>query len=192
VIPPQYEEASYFSGGRALVKLNGKYGFIDAAGKLVIPATYDEASEFSSGLAAVRVGVKWAFVDKDGKPVGPTKFDWNIGSICGDWNAHEGLRKIVVGGKYGFMDDKGAVVIAPQYECAMGFDEGLAPVKQGGQWGFIDKTGKLVVPFKYFRVDLGFDRGFAYVTVKLPGTGGWLKGFIDRQGNEFFEGPGVP
>ncbi len=56
VIPFKYDEAKSFSEGLALVKLNGKWGFIDKTGKEVgIPlGKYDNVMSFSEGLAAVR------------------------------------------------------------------------------------------------------------------------------------------
>jgi hypothetical protein len=47
------------------------------------------------------------------------------------------------GGKYGFINRRGAVVLEPQYDYAADFIDGLAKVQSDGRWGFIDVTGKL-------------------------------------------------
>ena len=53
VIPPSFfEEARSFSDGRALIKLNGFYGYIDRQGNLAIRPKYVRAASFSEGLAA--------------------------------------------------------------------------------------------------------------------------------------------
>ena len=51
VIPAKYGVADYFIEGLALVKLNGKWGYINKSGKEVIPLQYDYAGAFSKGLA---------------------------------------------------------------------------------------------------------------------------------------------
>lgn len=59
------------------------------------------------------------------------------------------LYCIKQGGKYGYIDARGNVVIKPQFVQAFGFSEGLAAVKvQDGtrlKWGYIDTTGKVII-----------------------------------------------
>ncbi len=40
--------------GLAAVRLGGKWGFVNEAGKEVVPCRYDEVRDFEGGLAAVR------------------------------------------------------------------------------------------------------------------------------------------
>ena len=47
--------------------------------------------------------------------------------------------------RYGYIDNKGEVSIAAQFDDAGQFSENLAWVKIGGQIGFINKKGKIVV-----------------------------------------------
>ena len=55
VIEPQYEDASFFRYGRALVKdENGKNGFIDRSGRVFIPCVFARAWSFGEGLSAVK------------------------------------------------------------------------------------------------------------------------------------------
>ena len=51
---------------------------------------------------------------------------------------------IQVGGLYGYIDNKGTIIINPQFDEACPFSEGLASVEIGDKWGYIDKTGKYV------------------------------------------------
>jgi len=58
-------------GLRAFKQLNpsgfgGKWGYIDANGKVVIPARYDECRSFSEGYALVREDRELYFIDKNG------------------------------------------------------------------------------------------------------------------------------
>jgi hypothetical protein len=53
VIDPLWlEEANPFSAGRARVRLNGQYGFLDTTGRFAIPPRYLRAGDFHEGLAA--------------------------------------------------------------------------------------------------------------------------------------------
>ena len=54
---PEYAEAYAFSGGVAVVKLNGRYGVVDTQGNLIIPAVFDEISDMDgSGITAYKRG----------------------------------------------------------------------------------------------------------------------------------------
>jgi hypothetical protein len=53
-------------------------------------------------------------------------------------------------GKYGFINDKGKVVITPQYQEVGNFKEGLVYVKKNGKAGFVDKKGKVVIKLTYY------------------------------------------
>ena len=66
----KYDDAYNFSEGLALVKLNGKYGYIDKQGNEVIPLKYDYANNFLEGLALVRLNGKYGYIDKQGNSKG--------------------------------------------------------------------------------------------------------------------------
>ncbi len=57
---------------------------------------------------------------------------------------HENLASALKGNKYGFINDKGNVVIPFEYDEASPFWSGKAKVKQNGKSFYIDKTGKVV------------------------------------------------
>jgi hypothetical protein len=59
------------------------------------------------------------------------------------------LFPIVKGGKWGYMDEKGKVVIEPQYDGAGDFSEGLAWVGRGLLRGYINPKGEMVIKPKY-------------------------------------------
>lgn len=76
VIPATYELAYPFYDGRAAVRQNNLWGFIDAAGKLVIPYQYTFIKDyrFKKGLAAVKKGDGYGVIDITGKTVLPFSF----------------------------------------------------------------------------------------------------------------------
>ena len=106
----------------------------------------------------------------NGRVVIPAKYD----DAC---PFSEGLARVKINGKYGFIDKTGTVVIPAKFDGAWDFSEGLASVKINGKWGFIDKTDTMVIPAK-FDDAWYFSNGKA--RVKLNGR----QFFIDRNGNE--------
>lgn len=76
VIPYDYDEAYDFENGMALVKLGGKWGYIDTNGNWVIYREFDEKFRFSSvGVAKVLQNEKWGLLTKDGDYVFPCEYD---------------------------------------------------------------------------------------------------------------------
>jgi hypothetical protein len=77
VIPPRFEDASFFWGGLAPAKLNNRWGYIDKAGEVVINFQYDSAEAFINGLARVTVRGREAYIDRQGN------FVWKPGQQYG-------------------------------------------------------------------------------------------------------------
>ena len=83
----------------------------------------------------------------------------------------EGLAKVALGNKAGFIDKTGKIIIAPQFyvESGLKFDfggdgfrEGLAAVRINGKVGYIDKRGKLAIPARY-KLGGDFNGGLVFV-----------------------------
>ena len=86
-------------------------------------------------------------------------------------------ENIADGGKYGFMNIKGEVVVGLKYDDMTTFEDGLAYARRGEKYGYLDKEGREVVPFKYS--DLGdFHEGLAYACRNGK------YGYVDKKGNE--------
>lgn len=58
---------------------------------------------------------------------------------------NSGLYRIAQGGKYGYIDTTGKLVINPQFDNAGDFHNGLATIGLGGRYGYIDTTGKIAI-----------------------------------------------
>src|SRR5215471_4324224 len=65
----KYDEAHNFSNGRARIRVDGMYGFLDTGGKLVISMQYNGAEDFDHGLALVQTREGISYIDADGKVV---------------------------------------------------------------------------------------------------------------------------
>ena len=107
---------------------------------------------------------------KDGAVVILAKYDF----AC---DFSEGLAKVKLGSKYGFVDKSGKEVFQLKYDVVGDFSEGLASVFLNGKWGYIDKSGKEVIPLQY---DIAGDFSEGLSAVELYGK--W--GFIDKSGKE--------
>ena len=74
----------------------------------------------------------------------------------------EGLARIKLNGKYGFINTIGEVVIPYSFEEVDSFSDGLAKIKLNDKYGFINKIGETVIPCSF--EDVGwFSKGFALV-----------------------------
>ncbi len=80
---PKPEGISEFSEGLAKVRIDEKYGFIDAESNLVIDTIYTDAENFSEGFAAVSKMVngkeKYGFIDHNGNELTDFKYSWVMG-----------------------------------------------------------------------------------------------------------------
>ncbi|MGI7157691.1 WG repeat-containing protein, partial [Campylobacter coli] len=61
----------------------------------------------------------------------------------------EGLARVGLNGKWGFIDKSGKFVIEPKFDSIWDFSEGLAKVGLNGKYGLIDKSGKIVIEPKF-------------------------------------------
>ena len=93
----------------------------------------------------------------------------------------EGLARVRLGDRIGFIDSSGKVVIPLTFEFAHDFYEGRALVCNGTRCGFVDETGRMVIPAKYGMSPFGpnFRDGFA--VVEYPNG---KSGYIDLMGRE--------
>jgi hypothetical protein len=58
---------------------------------------------------------------------------------------YEGLARVKLEKKWGFIDTTGNVVVKPKYNEVENFKEGLAKVRTGTKWGLVDKSGNEVI-----------------------------------------------
>jgi hypothetical protein len=69
---------------------------------------------------------------------------------------HSGLFPARQNGKYGFIDNTGKMVIAPQFDYAGNFSDGLAKAAVDGKIGFIDKSGRFRVEPQFALSEFNF------------------------------------
>jgi hypothetical protein len=162
----------------ALVRLDSKYGFIDALGHEVVPVIYDDAGYWGNNLVPVNIG-------KYTRPQAPVEAAIDPGPMSSKDSAkHNEQYKIVdievkkeTSGKWGYCNASGALVIPVQFTNTTFFKEGRAGVKINNKWGFIDTKGKVIVKPVYDTVGY-FSQGLAVVAKDKK------YGYINLNGDE--------
>jgi serine/threonine-protein kinase len=176
VIQPQFNFASEFSEGLAVVEIDHKKGYINQSGQIVIQPQFLEAYGFSEGLAAVRIISMWGYgyidkfgyIDKSGQIAIQPHFDRTS-------SFSKGLAAIKIDNNWGYIDQTGRVVIQPQFIEALDFSEELASVKIGTKWGYIDQTGQVIIPME-------FDGAFPFSEGVAAVWSNKKSGYIDQTG----------
>ncbi|MDR2627102.1 MAG: WG repeat-containing protein [Dysgonamonadaceae bacterium] len=145
VINPQFDKATVFRDGVALVRTDGsdRWAYINRKGEFVNEKRYKDASSFSEGLA-------WT-VEDDQAPTainakGDVKF--TLKEAMNVRIFHDGLAAFSNSQSlWGFADKSGKVKIEPKYKRVGDFDEGLCPALDGEtyKWGYINTKGEFAV-----------------------------------------------
>lgn len=165
VVEPRFDNAYPFFGGRAIVKVGKRSGFIDHSGREV-GERFIQVSSFHEGRAFGKGrDFQWRMFDLDGNWITNASFT-GVGSFSEGLAAFSGRNYTK---QAGFINREGKVVLElrglyPHIQ-GYGFRGGLAAVyarrpfywhqfldigKWGKDtWGFIDRNGKQVVPLKY-------------------------------------------
>ena len=136
----QFADAGAFSEGRAAVKVNGKWGYIDEAGNVVIQPSYDFTLRFNEGLSSVQKGGMWGYINKNGEEVVPLKY-----KATGYFN--NGLASVLLGDKWGYVDATNKTVIPFEFDRAdpFGMSEANAGrVTKGDKTFYVDRQGQCV------------------------------------------------
>ena len=117
------------------VKKDGKWGYIDANGKIVIPLEYEEVADFSEGLAPVCKNGKWGYINLKKEVVIPFKF-----ANSKMYSFKNGVaRYCYTGGNSLHSDDvnglinlKGEIIVEPKYKSIEYINGNVAMVSFDG------------------------------------------------------------
>jgi predicted alpha/beta superfamily hydrolase len=176
VIPLIYNNITGIYDNVAIFLLNDKYGIMDISGKILVQPSYGQMARYHNDLFLATLNSQKSIIDKNGNEIVQADKYSSIEFVS------EGLAKVGLNGKYGFIDTVGNEVIPLQYEETDFFEDGLAGITINNKQGFIDKTGKIVIQPKYGYIDgsfengiVGADNSFTY----YPTT------YIDKTGQEY-------
>jgi hypothetical protein len=118
---------------------DGRWGYIDASGKVAVPPRFARAADFSEGLAAVLDGKTFGYVDPTGKlalvPAYPPEKLLHRPFVSG-------RAVVTVGGRDGAIDRDGRLVIPARFLSIEDFSEGHALACDDEECGWIDASGR--------------------------------------------------
>ena len=143
-----------------LFEQNERFGFKDETGKVVIKPMYDDAHEFVGGFAAVNSGAEFKYGP------GPARRD---------------------GGKWGFINQQGQLLVPLNLRWVCEFSDGLAQVADDKGRRFIDTDGKTVIDLGKVSHAGNFREGLApvYLDRSLQKQD-WQTRFINKKGATVF------
>ncbi|MBX9850876.1 MAG: WG repeat-containing protein, partial [Cytophagaceae bacterium] len=160
MVIPKEKYSAYESVNNKYIRvfLNDKSGIIDADGREIIPPVYDKVSNPSEqGIFIVEKDFKYGIIDNNGTII--FKLSNRYERIFG---FKGGFSKILLRGKYGFIDKHGDIYISAQYPEAGDMSDSMVNVIIRDKWGFLDYRETLKVQPYYEEVS-PFKRGIALV-----------------------------
>ncbi|MEO8067840.1 MAG: WG repeat-containing protein [Flavobacteriales bacterium] len=174
-----YQYAEPFSCGRAMVRMNDTYYFIDTLGNLLFDESYDHAESFHHDRALVFNGERKRIIDTEGRVVKDLPYDqvnpyspwcWQVTRIKGDVYLS------------GFVDPDGKETVPLIYDDMLYYDpeENRTRAGIGGKYGYLDAYGQVAIPVQFEYAEI-FNKGKARVA--LNGR----QYFIDHEGKEVEE-----
>lgn len=147
------------------VRLDGKYGFVGADGRLLLdPPSLDSAHGFARGHAGVMTGGKWGIMNTNGRFTVAPKYD----ALRPD---DEGLYAVTLGEENFWIDVRGERRPEPnrgderRKALTCGPDGGTVigrEVESETLWGLADLEGRVLVAPKYRAISC-FENGLAWV-----------------------------
>lgn len=143
----KYSYVDRFWNNRALVKVKGKWGYIDENNVEVIAPQYDDAFPFcKENFAIVKLKDQWCGIDKNGVTILQFEYE-EFEPFYNDYFYGPAFR-IKRRGKYGYIDAYGDVVIPFVYDYIEDFDIGYEViVGLAGKYGVYSvDDGEVISP----------------------------------------------
>lgn len=169
LVRPIYDAISPFYDGVAVVKRDGRWGYINEEGKEIIEMVNGHVYNFSENVGVVSSvdNTVTAIIDTKGamlKPQRKLKIDPRFPVFS------DGLLLVTDGKAWGYMNKNGEMPIPCQYLYAKPFSEGLAGVLRTNEgWFFINASNQVVIPCELNKEKYwvsGFNNGNAFAMYK--------------------------
>ena len=157
VCPAKFDDCERFlKNGTLMVAIKdkkgkAKWGIIDCDGNTLISIQYPKIKRYDEGFTIFKDDRKTAWYDLKDNVVS----NYDFYDIVKDGNLYSFKAR---GGKYGWMNHKGQIVIEPEFDEVTLFgdrDEAFVKMKKRGkEWGTINKKGEWTGRPRYAAVDL--------------------------------------
>lgn len=184
-----YDYAESFSDGLALVRKNGKTGYIDKNGDVVIDFKFSDASSFSNDIAAVVIDGKRGYINKRGefviKPqyLEAQSFNDGLARVYVDlksftFDLPKGFSKNCA---CGYIDINGKFIIKPSYIDGTDYKNGVAIASRDDTVDLIDDKGRVISQISCIKYK-EFSEDFAPVQTVVDNSSSLKWGYIDKSG----------
>lgn len=167
-----------FSEEMAAIEQEDLWGFIDKTGSIIIAPQYSFVHSFQNGVAWVRKDEHTFFINKKGDTVidGWKDCDFSFGN---------GLLAVKNdNGKWGYVDNKGNVIIEPYWDDACTFSNELAAVSQNDKYGYINTQGELLIEPAW---DMAYEFNDSGIAMVIENKDNAKIGFINEKGEYVIE-----
>jgi hypothetical protein len=161
--PRKYDELSEFRSGYAMGKIKGSgtegntYYYINTQLKEEFSINAQQAFPIWENVAVVsRDNKTYELMDNKGH-IFRSLAGIDQLSFCAD-----SRLAVKQGGKWGYINDKGDVIVAPKYDTCESFRKGYGRIRMNGKWGIIDKSGTEIFAPKYDNILQGENGIFIY------------------------------
>ncbi len=181
IIKCQYESATPFENGVAIVTKSKKSGMVDEKGNVIIPLKYSKITKWSDNLYLVTNGKKQGLVNNDGKILlkptytqisNPNCYGRALIAVGGKATTAD-KKMYMLGAKYGIIDVEGNILVPAKYK---GLYEFAAPIEPNPT-----RVGALMVADKHFTTDTLIS-DCSYLGYNTKPTIG-MAGLMDGRGN---------
>jgi hypothetical protein len=181
------------------VKIGDKYGYMDASGHIVIAPKFEWASSFSEDLALVEIpgkNLNRGFIDRTGKVLFranfPSNEQYNNTTVIPTTvdSFYDGLALVEIRDQrsvsfFGFIDRKGTLTIAADFEEAKRFSEGVAAIRIASPDDFSRFAAGFLLPNGQFAIEPTFEDTDSFseelAAAEDRSTRKW--GYIDHHGS---------
>lgn len=153
-----YDQLESFRSGLIKALNNNKHYYLDKLGNVAIKIDSLEGRDFIGEIASFFLNGKLGFINKKGQIVQPNKY-----SDINPFRNPEGIIKVVLNGKHGYIDSVGNERLSAKYDELMYKKECIIALKNK-KYGVLNAKGKEIIPFIYDNVTGYYD---GVICVKL-------------------------
>ena len=134
------------SEGMRGIRRDGRYGFVDARGRLRIANRYENIGRFREGLAPIMILNKWGFVNKEDNIVINPNFE-----TAGEFS--NGIAIVRRNGKFAVIGREGQFILPLRYD-SITRTNGLLTIHQVNQTGLADYKGHVLIEPRFDHLQL--------------------------------------
>jgi hypothetical protein len=132
-----------------MVSKDGKYGYINAKGKVLVQPVYDYLgwSFPTDSLTYVKKDGKYGYINAKGKLVIKPVYD-NVDAF------HNGIAVVKKNGKWGVINTKGKFIVKAKYDFGTDvLNSGVIQMRKGDTYTYFNQNGEKIYSYSYTETD---------------------------------------